>query len=395
MRVGRIVREVFGKCARDVHAARWQAVLAVVEGIVSGGRLSLSAIGRAVGGRAHPKHSIKRVDRLLGNHHLLAERWILFARLAAWLLRDVRRPVILVDWTKVVDGYYSLVAAVPIGGRAIPIYQEVHSERMQGNHRVHVKFLRSLRDILPAGCRPIIVSDAGFHGPFFRAVTVQGWDFVGRVRGTAKLRFASGGRPVTKAYLYGMATPVAKDLGPCELYSSARIVPARMVIVRGKRKPGRAAKPATATAAAVRESARDPWLLATSLPDASADAIVATYALRMKIEETFRDAKNHRFGWSLRHVRSRSASRLTLLLLLAAIAMVTVTLVGFEAERRGLHRRYQANTVRERVLSFFVLGLAVARTGVMTALLAGERLTRASTAFRAQLRTLALTAVAR
>ena len=394
MRVGRIVREVFGKCAPDVHEARWRAVIAVVEAIVSGGRLSLSAIGRAINGRAHPKHSIKRVDRLLGNHHLQAERWILFARLAAWLLGDVRRPVILVDWTKVVDGYHSLFAAVPIGGRAIPIYEEVHSERMQGNHRVHVSFLRSLRDILPPGCRPIIVSDAGFHGPFFRAVMNQGWDFVGRIRGTAKVRFPSGGRPVTKAYLYGMATPVAKDLGPCELYSSARSVPARMVIVRGKRKPGRVGTPANATAAAVRESARDPWLLATSLPDATADAVVATYALRMKIEETFRDAKNHRFGWSLRHVRSRSASRLTLLLLLAAIAMVTVTLAGFEAERRGLHRRYQANTVRERVLSFFMLGLSVARTGALRGLLAGDRITRASTAFRAQLRALALTAVA-
>ncbi len=86
------------------------------------------------------------------------------------------------------------------------------------------------------------------------------------------------------------------------------------------------------------------------------------YALRMKIEETFRDAKNHRFGWSLRHVRSASAERLTILLLLAVLASIAKTMLGFEAERQRLHRGDQANTVKHRVLSFFVLGANSRRT---------------------------------
>jgi hypothetical protein len=92
------------------------AVAVVVEAIIQSGRLSLSAIGRATLGHARPKHNIKRVDRLLANAHLRGERWIFFEAIAAWLLSGVFRPLILVDWTKVADGFHALVAAVPRAG---------------------------------------------------------------------------------------------------------------------------------------------------------------------------------------------------------------------------------------------------------------------------------------
>jgi hypothetical protein len=284
----------------------------------------------------------------------------------------------------VTDGFHGLVAAIPIGGRALPIYLEVHPESRLGDNRVQARFLRALRDILPSSARPIIVTDAGFHGPFFRAVAKLGWDFVGRVRGTAKLRFPSGGKPVTKKYLYAMATPVAQDLGRCTLYSSAKRLEARMVLVRSKRRPGRRRASTSSSEAAARERGRDPWLLATSLVEPSAERIVATYALRMKIEETFRDAKNHRFGWSLRHVQSRSADRLAVLLLLAGLAMVAVTLLGFEAERLRIHRAYQANTVARRVLSHFVLGLALLRRAHVV-LRGRAQIDRAAAGFRQEI----------
>jgi hypothetical protein len=84
---------------------------------------------------------------------------------------------------------------------------------------------------------------------------------------------------------------------------------------------------------------------------------VTLYGLRMRIEETFRDAKSHRFGWSLREARATQAERLEVLLLIAALAMLVVTLVGLMAEEAGASRAYQANTVTSRrVLSHFGLG---------------------------------------
>ena len=39
-----------------------------------------------------------------------------------------------------------------------------------------------VKSVLPEGCRPIVVTDAGFRGPWFRDVEALGWDWVGRIR---------------------------------------------------------------------------------------------------------------------------------------------------------------------------------------------------------------------
>lgn len=359
MRVEPIVRQVLSGIADRIHKARFKALTAAVDAVAQVGRLSLSAIGRAAPWATRPKHAIKRVDRLLSNGRLRLECGPLFGVVGRWVLGETARPVLLVDWTKVTEGFHALVAAVPLGGRAIPIYLEVHREYVQGRPSIEARFLRRLAEILPNAARPIVVTDAGFRGPFFRDVLSRGWDFVGRVRGTTNVVLED--RRLDRASLNAMAQPIPRDLGQVRLYTQAKRLSARVVVVRQRRRPGRRPAPSSALQAAVRAAGREPWILATSLVDLSAEAVVATYSLRMKIEETFRDAKNHRFGWSLRHVRSRSADRLTNLLLLASIAILAVTLIGFAAEGAGLHRKYQANTLQRRVLSWFVLGAAVIR----------------------------------
>jgi Transposase DDE domain len=362
MRVRDIVARVLASCAAGIHSKRLAAILVVVEGIVRAGRLSLTSVGRALRSKARIKHSIKRVDRLLGNQTFRAERWMQFAAISHYLLGDGRRPVILVDWTKVVGDFFALYAAVPVGGRAQTVYLEVHPERRTETARVHARFLRNLRDVLPPNSRPIVVSDAGFHGPFFREVRRLGWDFVGRLRGRTTMRSHSRRRWTSVYRLYRRAATTATDLGPFLLYKKVQPLEARLVLVRpastGKH-PWR--KKLSADHSSTMRAAKDPWLLATNLHAESAATVVRLYATRMQIEETFRDTKNHRFGWCLRDVRSSSLERLEALLLLCALAMLAVTLVGMLVENQGLHRDYQANTVRRRVLSHFVLGLAVFR----------------------------------
>lgn len=359
MRVVRMVRQVCRSCREEVHAKRFETVVAVVEAIVRAGRLTPAAVGRGLWGHTAPKHGIKRVDRLLANPHLFAEQRAFFRAIAATVLWECKRPTVIVDWTQVLGTHRALVAAVPIGGRALPIYSEVHPEKLLGNSAVQARFLRALRDILPVGCKPIVVSDAGFHGPFFRDLLTLGWDFLGRIRGTATV--SRHRLRVSKKQIYATATATPRDLGVCELYSERRQMLSRLVLVRKRRKPGRyLAPPSSRDEKEFRKGARDPWLLATSL-DLDPPAIVAIYATRMQIEEAFRDAKNHRFGWSLGHVRTASPDRAQLLLLLATIAMLVVTLVGLAVESRGAHRAYQANTTTRRVLSLFVLGNAVLR----------------------------------
>lgn len=364
MRVLSILRRVLKDCREEIHATRFAAILAVIGGIVRGRRLSVTAIGRALGGRSFPKHGIKRVDRLLSNGHMRAERWLCFHDMAKLLIGDCPRPVVLMDWTKVCDDFHALVAAVPIGGRALTIYEEVHPERKLGSPRAHAAFLRSLRDVLPAGCRPIIVTDAGFQGPFFRAVKQLGWDLVGRIRGTAKMRSIAGSTWRTVSDLYATARPSPRDLGPSQLYKEHESIDVRLVLAA--KRPRRHKHPWSwrwsaqgGVSPSTISGAKEPWLLATSISSEAVDRIIAIYATRMQIEETFRDVKNPRFGWSLRHVRGYSTERLTLLLLFAALATLVVTMLGLAASAAGRQRRYQANTVKSRVLSNFVLGVAL------------------------------------
>jgi hypothetical protein len=348
-----------------MHSTRLTAVVKAVEGIIRGDRLSPATIGRSLRGRALPKHGIKCVDRLLGNPHMVTDRLAIWRALAARLLGGCSRPVILVDWTQAGSSTdVALVAAVPIGGRALPIYLEVHPLKKLGNAAVERRFLRALKEVQPPECLPIIVSDAGFKGPFFQAVRALGWDFLGRVRGTAKA-ISVDGQIISKEEFYARAAIAPADLGVFDLFIKQRI-PSKLVVVRKRRKPGpKKASPKCKEERENRQSALDPWLLATSLIDADAQYIVDLYAKRMQIEETFRDAKNHRFGWSLKHVTLSTPQRMAVLLVLAALAIVVVTLIGMGAESRGVHRAYQANTSKTRVLSFFVLACSIiARRGL-------------------------------
>ncbi len=358
MRVITIVSQVLEGLEGRIHRARLLGVLAAVVAIVQARTLSAAAIGRAVATKTDDKHGIKRIDRMLGNA-LLQRQWPEFFRaMAGWVLQQEQRPVVLVDWTHVTGRFNALYAAVAFEGRALTLYEEVHHERYLGNTFVQNRFLKRLAALLPEGCKPLIVSDAGFHGAFFRQVKALGWDFLGRIRGTAKARRADG-VTYTKAQLYRRAQRQAKSLGVLSLYTSRQSVSARLVLVHRPRKAKRAATSCCGKdEREYRARARDPWLLATSLLTPSADAIVALYEKRMQIEQLFRDAKNHRFGWCLRHVRSKDKGRLTVLLMLAALATLAVILLGIAVHVQGQARRFQANTLCRRVLSFFSLGNA-------------------------------------
>lgn len=363
MRIRTIVLRVLKDCSAVVHARRFTALLVVIDGIVRAGRLSMTAVGRALPSKALVKHSIKRVDRLLSNALFRLERPTYFRALARFVIGDWTRPVIAVDWTKGVGDLWALYASVPVGGRAQTVYFEVHPERVIETERVHRRFLRALRDVLPPECRPIIVLDAGFHGEFLREVRHLGWDFLVRIRGRTTMRTNRQRRWTNVRRLYRRASTVATSLGICRLYRKVRAVEAQLVLVRRVR---RGTHPFThrlsSDHSSTMRAGKDPWLLATSLYDHTAEQIVTLYAKRMQIEETFRDIKNHRFGWCLRDVRSSSPERLAALLLLCTLAMLAVTLVGMAAELANVHRTYQANTVKTRVLSHFTLGLVVVRS---------------------------------
>ena len=161
-----------------------------VRALMHGKTLSVTGMGRAIQGTAFTKHAIKRADRLIGNPALHQDRQHIYRALIQWLVGRLHRPVILVDWSDLTDDrqFHILRASTSVGGRALTLYEEVHPVKKLNTTPVQTRFLATLHALLPATCQPIIVTDAGFHVPWFNAVIQQGWHFVGRVSGHTMIR---------------------------------------------------------------------------------------------------------------------------------------------------------------------------------------------------------------
>jgi hypothetical protein len=344
------------------HKARCAALVRVVAAALSGAKLSLPHLGRGRSGDTFEKHHIKAVDRLLGNRSLHLERAGIYAAIARAALHGVKRPVIVVDWSDFEPGrkLIMLKAAVPIGGRAITIYERVFPFARYNSPSAHREFLVTLQAIVPAHCKPIIVTDAGFRGPWFHAVQPLGWDFVGRIRNRIKYFNGATGRWCFTDSLYKLATSKTQHLGEA-LMSKRHSYWFRLYLVRayashsGRHKRRRGELPN----GLYRRLHRAPWLLVTSLPHelGSERRIKQLHTQRMQIEETFRDAKSHRWGLGLRYCRCGDVERMQVLLLVAALATLMLWLAGLGAHARDWTRRFQANTVRTcSVLSTIFLG---------------------------------------
>jgi hypothetical protein len=371
VRAVEIVQQSIEAELRSFHLARLRVFFAAVTALLRSGRLSLTALGRAIAEATTHKHGIKRVDRLLGNSVLQsaeAQR-AFYSAIARRLVRRDSRPIVLVDWTAVTPKLWSLTAAIPLNGRALIVYAETHPTSRYGKPAVNAEFLRRLRSVLPR-CKPVVVADAGFRTPFMKLVLALGWDYVVRVRSVrrhtlvlllAARRWIGDVRGAARwkgldSY-YPLATRAPRDIGR---YLVGRKVQheCRFIAVRkSAQRVVRGLPRVTAEVAKMRRSAKEPWMLATSLNKTSPAKIARIYAQRMQIEETFRDAKSPRFGFALSYARTSSPERANVLLLLCAFAHLLTVLVGIAAEQLGLARHFQANTIRRRrVNSLAALG---------------------------------------
>ena len=84
----------------------------------------------------------------------------------------------------------------------------------------------------------------------------------------------------------------------------------------------------------------------------------------MQIEENFRDSKSQNYGMGLKENRSKSVTRIELLLLIGTLTHYIVYAIGMAAHQKGVHSQFQANTVKKyQVLSYVFLGFQIWKSG--------------------------------
>lgn len=368
MQAREVLHKLLVQTCGEMHAVRQEALEAVVWAGLTSQRMTVTGLGRAIGGTAREKHNIKRADRLLSNAHLQSERETIYGVLGRRLVGSQRHPVLLVDWSDLDEWRRNQVlrVSVAVEGRALTLYEEVHGRKTAVKPKTHVQFLHRLRAVLPIRCRPILVTDAGFKTPWFQAVEALGWYWVSRVRDRRYVKLGSESEWVSVKSLHPRANAIPQALGEVQLTRSQEHL-CQLVLYKGKAKGrreinryGKRSRSRRSEKAA--RAAREPWILATHLPAGHklAHKAVKVYRQRMQIEESFRDMKSARFGLAFEFHRSRNPQRIAILLLIVALALQVLWLIGSMAKGRGLIRHYQANTVRHRdVLSVIFLGIRI------------------------------------
>lgn len=344
-----IVDELLSDGLCCLHAKQAEAVKVAVCGVLEGGRLSLSQLARSAESTTTMRHRVKRMDRLLGNGALHAARATIYHDVAERWLAGINQVLVVIDWSDVTadQQWHLLRASVVVEGRSMTLFEEIHPQRKYGDRTVHRRFLARLANLLPIGCIPIIMTDAGFRSTWFALVTQRRWPWIGRIRGKDMVSIA--GTPWRRCTdVYAEAKSRAREFTEA-FYVRSHPTACRLVLVKRETKGrsrrtrfGQRSRARTSLKSA--RSGREPWLLACSpgLAHLNPEAIVALYAQRMRIEQSFRDLKNDRGGLGLSASRSRSGKRLEILLLIGHLAGWLMRLIGESAQQCQMQLQFQS-----------------------------------------------------
>jgi hypothetical protein len=369
MHLSELLHKTFEDKLPQVHKIRLKSLMTICEAAISNNQLFLTSLGRALSNPNKESSNIQKVDRLLGNGHLQAERSLFYRIMISNLIQENTTPWIHIDWTCInpVTNLYALRASMSMPGRSIVIYEESYPKKKENNHATHKAFLNRLKELLPPSVRAIIVTDAGFRAPWFAYILQLGWDFVGRLRNKNAVCEDDSSSWCLSSTYFERATSKPTYIGHGVLTEEGK-VPAHFVLYKGKSKCrtsltlNKKTRRNSGKAKRYSKAQKEPWLLVSSLNASSItpELITNIYRQRMRIEENIRDTKSPHYGLGLKDSLTKCYQRMNILLLIAAIATFTAWLAGIFIKSKGRAADYQAHSAKfVSALSIVFLGRRV------------------------------------
>ncbi len=323
--------------AQNVNGARQsrlKTLAAIIPGAMAMVGVSIHSLGRAMPGATTAKHSIKRVNRFLGNAAFEGEA---IARGIFDAFAPKReRVLVLADWTDVANGKM-LVFALPCNGRSIPFYTEVVA-KMAGKgalRKAEMAALSELETICGSRAEVVIVADRGFGNKRWLAkVRALGFHFVQRLSNVFQVE--------TERYIGGLKDMDLRKKAKARNWGRGTIGEDR--VIEGL------------LITTYDPKAKEPWYLVTSLENIAAKDVVDVYRQRWWIETTFRDGKNREWGLGLDNVELKNHERYERLFYIVALAFIFLSAHGAIAEQNGFANTLKANTRKIRVLNLLRTG---------------------------------------
>jgi hypothetical protein len=309
----------------DLRLSQTKTLADLTAAAMQVGRVSLAAIGRKLTGPTAAKHRIKRTWRFCANKGVVISdamrglvRHLLKRRRAkpGSARRKVKPLLIAFDWTDI-RNFHTLMAAAVMKGRAVPLLWATYTKwkLAKSQNNLEEGLLRLLRDLVPTGVPVILLADRGFGRTELGRLCQQlGFRYVIRIKPDVWVEGPSyrgllEDYPVHK----GMAV-VLRDVR----YRKEDPV-VQHVVVRWK--PD------------LPKKRDEPWYLMTDLRRGAVE-LTNVYGKRMTVEELFRDDKNKRNGFSLRHTKITKPDRIDRLLLILALAYWLLCGIGLLARQR-------------------------------------------------------------
>lgn len=359
-----LFQKILGEALAFLHAFRRCGLLLAVEAAVHCRGLTLMDLSRSYPVTLRVRTALKRLDRLLSNTAVHANRVAIYQTMTRRLLSSPM-PLIIVDWSTLKrDGRWCLLrAAVPVKGRCLTILEWVVPRARLGHGTVQRALLVQLKTLLPQHSCPILITDAGFRADWFVAVEALGWHWIGRLRGRMRIRRNGQEDWVLCNALHALQQGSARDLGKAEI-TRAHGLTGRLVMGARAALQGRHSLTQKGTRSKDRrhllsaKGSREPRLIACSLSLGAYKAalIERMYQRRMQIEESFRDLKSHRYGMGFEDTQTRSAERLQMLLLIHALALWVMWIVGLTAITHALDAFLKPNASRKTHYSTMRIG---------------------------------------
>jgi len=325
----------------DLHAKRIRSLSDATLGVLHAGALGIHVIGRGLASARglSDRHSVKQVDRLIGNTGV--DVWELFDLWVPYVIAKRSEIIVNLDWTEFdEDDHSMLVISVQTKhGRSTPLLWKtvVKSQLLEQRNDHEDQLLVRLREVVPRKIKVTVVADRGFadHKLYEFLKNELGFEFVIRFRSVIYVTDEHG------------ETRKAKEW----LGKGGRMRVLRNASVTAKHCP-------VSTVVCVQEKGmKDAWCLVASDETVSGNELKGVYGKRFTCEEMFRDMKDLRYGMGMKWNSIGRPDRRDRMFLIAVLAYGLLTLLGEAGERAGLDRHLKTNTSKKRTLSLFRQGL--------------------------------------
>jgi hypothetical protein len=307
-----LVKSFFAPIFPGMRKTHFENLSRSVFGLIVNHNGLLSDLVRGIPGAVKHKHRLKRLTRFLANPrikpHALAHSWILWC--VASLAPKGKWLPIAIDWTYLPGNIPCLMAAIPLGGRAMPLLWQMvpYKDFLDSQNKLEERFVRRVLFLLPPGIQPLLLADRGFGRAdflaFLRRLKIS---FVIRVRADVIIT-PEGKKPIKLREV--ALTPKRRRWYSTCLYREDGVVSGVNI------------------AGTIAQGQDDAWWLATNL--GSLDQAIRWYKARFQIEEWFKDMK-HQLG--LEAIQTTDIRRIRKLVFVACLAYGLLVKIGTLADQ--------------------------------------------------------------